>query len=311
MPAQPATSAVDPTCPFTYSAGLASGLTPGTLRGPRFRRILYGVYVQADAPRRPLERVTAALLLHPDRSFASHTSAARVYDLPVPRHLTDEHVTVMAPELRRAVRGVRSHVASGPGATVRLRGFRVSAPTQLFLEMATLLDLVDLVVLGDALVRSRRAAPQELVQAAAVHAGRHARLARRAASHVRAGVDSPMETRLRMLLVLAGLPEPEVNHEVYDSHGRLLLRFDLCYPAWRLIVEFDGRQHRADLDQWDRDQERDDYFDEHGWRIVRVFSRGIYREPEKTVLRVHRALVAQGYPRLRRPGEEWRRHFPT
>ena len=41
--------------------------------------------------------------------------------------------------------------------------------------------------------------------------GRGAKLARRAARFVRDGVDSAMETRLRMLLVLAGLPAPEVN----------------------------------------------------------------------------------------------------
>ena len=41
--------------------------------------------------------------------------------------------------------------------------------------------------------------------------GRGCRLARRAASLAREGVDSPQETRLRLLLVLAGLPEPRVN----------------------------------------------------------------------------------------------------
>jgi hypothetical protein len=33
----------------------------------------------------------------------------------------------------------------------------------------------------------------------------------------RNGVDSPMESRLCMLLVLAGLPEPFVNHALRDE----------------------------------------------------------------------------------------------
>jgi hypothetical protein len=57
-----------------------------------------------------------------------------------------------------------------------------------------------------------------------------ARLARRVAGLVRKGVDSAMETRLRLLIVLAGLPEPEVNVIVRDENGDWELRFDLCYP---------------------------------------------------------------------------------
>jgi hypothetical protein len=90
-----------------------------------------------------------------------------------------------------------------------------------------------------------------------------------------------METRLRMLIVLAGLPEPRVNHVVRDAHGVVLLRFDLSYPGLRIVVEYDGRQHRDDLDQWDHDLDRKDWFDAEGWLHVPVFSRGIYRDPRR------------------------------
>ncbi len=49
-----------------------------------------------------------------------------------------------------------------------------------------------------------------------------------------------METRLRLLLVLAGLPEPTVNVIVRGPDGEWLRRFDLCYPIFRLVVEYDG-----------------------------------------------------------------------
>jgi len=48
---------------------------------------------------------------------------------------------------------------------------------------------------------------------------------------VRIGVDSPLETRLRLLIVLAGLPEPKVNHQLRDQHGDVVMRFDLSYPS--------------------------------------------------------------------------------
>ena len=82
-----------------------------------------------------------------------------------------------------------------------------------------------------------------------------------------------METRLRMLIVLAGLPEPTIDHRILDRDGRVLYRFDLSYAELRIVVEYDGRQHRADLDQWDHDTDRQDWFDAHGWLHVAVFSR--------------------------------------
>ena len=51
------------------------------------------------------------------------------------------------------------------------------------------------------------------------------RLALRAAGLVREGVDSPMETRVRLLIVLAGLPEPSVNHIVRAEDGSWRMRF--------------------------------------------------------------------------------------
>jgi len=306
-----ATPAFDLTQPFTRAAGLEAGLSWGVLKGPLFRKVLHGVYISARAPRRELERLEAALLIHPAGAYATHTSAARVYGLPVPSRLTDEHVTVFHRKDRRSPRGVRSHLAPELARVVSMHGVPVSSPEQLFIQLAGLLNLVELVVVGDALVRWHPITPAALVQAAAASHDRHARAARRAASYVRPDVDSPMETRLRMLIVLAGLPEPVVNFKVLCADGRLRYRFDLSYPDLKLIVEYDGRQHRDDFDQWDRDIERDDWFDHAGWMIVRVFARGIYKEPGKTVDRVRKALLSLGGEVPRRLSEDWRPFFPT
>ena len=313
MPAQPATSAVDPTCPFTYSAGLASWTHPRhaartALPSDPARRLRRG----GCAPPSPRTRDRGAAA--PSRPFVrephERRPGLRAAAPPAPdRRARDRHwrpsyvvqCAVSGPTWRPA-----QAPRSGSGASASAR------PPSCSWRWRHCLDLVDLVVLGDALVRGRRAAPAELVQAAAVHAGRHARLARQAASHVRAGsrlsdgdaaahaAGAGRAARAR------GQPRGLRQSRPPAAPVRPLLPGVAAHRD-----EYDGRQHRADLDQWDRDQERDDYFDEHGWRIVRVFSRGIYRDPEKTVLRVHRALVAQGCPRLRRPSDEWRRHFPT
>lgn len=297
--------------PFTRADAVAAGIDPRLLRGKRFRRIFKGVYISTDVPPSPLHRVEAAVVLHPDGAFASHVSAARVYDAPVP-HFADEHVTVFEAKDRRPRAGIRCHVA--PASTrVRVhRGVRVSAPIPMFVELASMLSLVDLVVVGDNLVRRKAFTPEELVAACDRSADPHAHEARRAARLVRAGVDSPMETRLRLLIVLAGLPEPMVNHEILDGSGRVVRRFDLAYPHLRLIVEYDGRQHAEDPEQYDWDRDRREELDEWGWRVIVVTAKGIYREPEQTLCRVARALRSRGATGIRtRFDEGWRVHFPA
>ena len=120
-----------------------------------------------------------------------------------------------------------------------------------------------------------------------------------------------METRLRLLIVLAGLPEPAINHKIYRRDGSVRYRFDLSYPGFRVLVEYDGRQHRDDLDQWDADVERQDWFDHNGWMRVPVFSRGIYRRPDKTIERIAAALRSRGARLPRRLSDEWRPYFPV
>lgn len=44
---------LDPTLPFTRADGLAAGITPAVLRGPRYRKLGRGVYVDAAVPLTP------------------------------------------------------------------------------------------------------------------------------------------------------------------------------------------------------------------------------------------------------------------
>jgi hypothetical protein len=305
----PSTTAIDLCRPFTRRQALTAGLTDAMLRGPRFRRLYRNAYIRSDVVVWPTLYVEAALLLHPASAFVSHHSAARLYGLPVPDS-HQVHVSVFEKADRRRRDGIRHHLATPETAVTTHLGHRVSSPTQLFLEMAGCLHLVDLVVLGDAMVRRGLVTLHRLRQAAADSAMRGSRLARRAVSFVREGVDSPMESRLRMLLVLAGLPEPEVNVVVRRADGSVMLRLDLAYPHLKLVVEYDGQQHRQDLDQWARDISRADWFDDGEWRVIKVISRGVFRRPDETIRRVHRALVSRGCADLPRDlSDEWRAYF--
>lgn len=300
---------LDTSQPFTRADALEAGITAATLRGPRFRRLGYGLYVDSSIAPTPMHAARAVLYGYDDRAHASHATAARLHGLPIPA-MADEHISVATAAHRKARAGARVHVSRG-AEVVEVNGVRVSSPRQTFLDLAGILELVDLVVLGDAIVRQTMLTAAQLVEFCASASGRSAASARRAASLVRDRVDSPMETRLRLLLVLAGLPEPEVNKTIRTEHGDPLRRYDLCWPSVKVIVEYDGRPHIERVEQWESDLDRREAIDNDAWRIIVVTSRGIYREPGRTVDRVWRVLVSRGLAAVpRRPSNDWRAHFP-
>jgi hypothetical protein len=233
------------------------------------------------------------MLTLPDRAAASHTSAAAVFEVPVPA-VSEVHVVVRRGWLESRIDGIRVHEARGPRDIVDHRGYKVTSPARTFVDLADLLTLVDLVVVGDAMVRSGLCTPEQLQEEARSARTRHVRLARRAASLVRARVDSPMETRLRLLLVLAGLPEPGTNLDVLDAGDRWVARPDLSYADVRIAIEYDGRHHAEDAGQWEHDIDRREAYDRNGWRVVVVTARQLLRRPASVLRRVAHALRERG-----------------
>lgn len=284
---------------------MAAGHTDDRLRRSHIA-LFRGVHVDRAVPLTLQVRIEAALLVVTPGSHVSHHTAATLWGAIVPTH-PDIHVS--SPRNRTRRDGITAHRLKDGQEVVRFRGLRVTSPVQTFLDLAHCLTLVDLVVLGDSLVRRRRTTPEQLVSATRRHHGPYSRLARQAAALVRAGVDSAMETRLRLLIVLAGLPEPEVDHRVYDHDGALLRRHDLSYLPYRLIIEYDGRQHAESEEQWLSDIGRDEALDDEQIRRLVIVSRDIYSTPADTLARITRAMRNAGMPVPGLRGE-WRRHFP-
>ena len=161
------------------------------------------------------------------------------------------------------------------------------------------------------MVRQRFFTTESLVRHCAQVRHEAASRARQAAAYVRRDVDSPMETRLRLLLVLGGLPEPRVNLTVRDEVGEVIRKYDLSYPAVKVAVEFNGRVHVLVPGAWETDLERRGAIDDSQWRLLPVIGSGVHATPEQTLRRVHRVLLARGLPGVPlRLGDEWRAHFP-
>lgn len=296
---------------LSRSAARGLGIPATTLAGPAFQKLFYDAYVPAGQKVTLLLRARTALSLVPEATRVSHHSAVVLWGGVAP-DTSDVHLSTSSRGHRSARRGIVCHLADPATPSTRHRGVAISTPTQAFLELAaTGVSLVDLVVAGDSLVKATRVAPQTFAAAAGEWTGHRARLAREAARLVRQGVDSPMETKLRLLIVFAGLPEPRVNVILRDADGNWLCRFELGYEEWQLAVEYDGRQHADDDEQWGHDIDRRELLDTLRWRTLTVRSGGIYRDPERTLRRVRTALVEQGATGLpKRFATEWTRHFP-
>jgi very-short-patch-repair endonuclease len=98
-----------------------------------------------------------------------------------------------------------------------------------------------------------------------------------------------METRMRVPLVLAGIP-PEVQHVVVVNGRRY--RLDLAYPELRIAVEYDGEEHRTQA-RARRDLVREADLASAGWRILRFDAAVVMRRPHQIVAEVQAELAAR------------------
>src|SRR5437763_2529072 len=89
-----------------------------------------------------------------------------------------------------------------------------------------------------------------------------------------------METRLRLLLVRAGLPRPQAQAELRDERGHLVARADLYYPSHRLAIEYGGGTHRERLVADNRRQNR---LLAAGFRLLRFTAADLDARPDAIV----------------------------
>jgi hypothetical protein len=253
--------------PFRVSEAVAAGIPRSRLTRADLSAPIHGVRAPAD---QPISRVEAvALVLRPDQFF-SHLTAARLWGAPLPGPIDDElvHVTSAngSPIMRRPQ--VVPHRSRSSVSDIRVhRGLRISDPSRSWYECAGIVSFEDLVVVGDYFVGPSGLATIDDLASAIPPGGRHARAARAALELIRPGVESPMESRMRLRLVQAGFPEPSVNVDVSAPDGTFLGRVDLAWPEHRIAFEYDGDHHR-ERSTFHHDQRRSNGFSVHGWIVV-------------------------------------------
>ncbi|MFD7310681.1 endonuclease domain-containing protein [Promicromonospora sp. NPDC059942] len=281
---------------FTVSEAPDLDISPHLLRSGRFAVPTSGVRID-DADPSLIDHCRAiARVVHPNAVFA-RTTALRLLGVDLPWQLADDqaiHVVTPRRGERAQRHAITAHFCGQKQLDVVDRfGLRITSAPQTWLQVAHGLDRDSLVGLGDAM--TRRKGPATTVPALGhlmreTFKMRGLALCREAVDLVRPGTDSPMETRLRLIIVDAGLPEPAVNVPARDAAGQFLALPDLSYPELKIAIEYDGDHHRTDAETWRRDVERRQRLEDAGWLIITATADDVIRHPARLIARIRAAL---------------------
>lgn len=296
---RPFTSVPEPFCsrPFRVDEALLAGLAPKIIDGAQFWSPARGVRVPCTLADTLETRCAALRLVMPELAAFSHETAALLCNLPAPRFDDKVDIIVEPGGVVPNIDGVDGHTGLLSADVTKLGDLRVVHPERTFFDLAQTLTLTELVILGDAIARHWSTPEALTMRAASMKRRRGIVKARKALSLIRADVDSPPETRVRLMLVWAGLPCPEVNLNVFDRAGGWVARPDLSYPELKIAIEYDGDHHRTDKRQWRRDRARDQNLRDDGWIVITLTADDIFRTPDQTVARIRRAIVSRVHAR--------------
>jgi very-short-patch-repair endonuclease len=277
---------MDLTQPFRGSLAVAAGLvTPAMLRGPRFRRLFPDVYVLASVPVTLALRSRAAHLLANGKGVLAGYSAAELLNAScgpadAPAELVLPHRMRSRPDL-----WVRQELLL-PDEIQLVGDIAVTTPLRTAYDLGRRAPLVEAVAAMDALAHAAGFNPADVLMLLRRHLG--ARGSAQLPQVVELSdrrADSPMESRIRVALRLGGLPLPVLQHPVGPYE------LDLAYPAVRIAVEYNGRDH-LEPDQALHDLRREAYLTREGWIVLRFGAYEVMYRPGRIAAQVRAQLVA-------------------
>lgn len=277
------------------------GVSPSAARSRqgvgRMLRVHRGVYMHGAAPLTAKGLWMAAVLACGPRAALSHRSCGALWDLRGSSGTTID-VTV-ATRAGRCRRGLRIHGSRLSADEITSHeGIPCTSVARTLLDLAAVLDRRGL---ERAVERSEILGIFDLKAVAALlerHRGR------RGAGRLQAVVGdfdtaillarSELEVRFLRLARGAGLPPPIVNGRI--EVGGMTPEVDFHWPAWRLVVEVDGRRYHRTNRARAEDARRDRALTAAGWTVVRATWAEVVDAPEALILRL-RGLLSPSGPR--------------
>lgn len=224
------------------------GLTRQQLRGKSWTRVGYGLYAPSNQPADRVSLLAAVARGLPDQAAFSGRTAAWMLGLDVePLSPLDVTVPPGCGVSHAAGASVRRAQLDDADVVVRY-GLRTTSIGRTLCDLAWRLQLTEAVAVADMALYAKTIRAADL--AAWIDRNRGTKGIRRlqiVAGLADGRAQSPMESRLRMLLMDAGLPRPESQVPIFDVNGHFVARVDLYFADARLAIEYDRATHRDSL----------------------------------------------------------------
>ncbi|HJQ04868.1 MAG TPA: type IV toxin-antitoxin system AbiEi family antitoxin domain-containing protein [Nocardioides sp.] len=270
--------------PFTSSDLARIGLTRAALRRlvaqGVVRRVVRGVYAAADLGDDVAVRASAIALLLGEGHVACDRTAAWLHGLDLYPYSGHD----VAPVVEMCVGpGRGASIGSGigghrrdllPGEVTEVHGVAVTTPLRTALDLACVLERRDAMAALDAFRRRFGLSRAELAGALRSRfTGRRGVVqARNLVEHSDPRAESMRESWVRITIIDAGLPAPDLQVWVVDD-GVPRYRLDLAYRRRKVAVEYDGEDgHLQTEEQIEDDEARRAWLRARGWVVIVVRS---------------------------------------
>ena len=294
--------------PFTLAEARESAISYAKLRHADVVALSRGIKSLRNDGDVPLALVTRPYTLVTGYSAASHATAFTIWAFPGFLPGANDaaiHISRQFPHTTPRRIGVHGHRTQFfNDEVIQFHGLWITTRVRTWLDCSRAMSVDELVVVADHLVRQPRpefegrTEPYATLEDLALILDRHKgtpgiQKARLALTCARIGSDSAPETRLRLALLRAGLPEPNLNVPVHLAEG-VVRTPDQSYPEFKVAVEYDGLSH-SEQDQVVRDVAREEDYSSAGWVQVRITKRHMANDARAAVSKVRRALYDRGW----------------
>jgi hypothetical protein len=279
--------------PFLGQEAVATGEISSRDLRTLYRSVYRNVYIPNSAVLTAADRARAAWLWCGGEATLTGLSAAAVHGSKwIDANLAAE---ICRPD-RRHPPGIKVRTFKlSPDDVCWLDDMRLTTPERTAFDIGRMLLPDRSIPILDALVQATKLKVDDVLALAKNRPGVHGR--RRlgtALALVDGGAESPQETRVRLVLVRAGLPPPRTQICFRDERGGVRIRVDMGWPEWKVAVEYDGVQHWDDARQRSWDIDRIAILESLGWVVVRV-SADMLSRPHVIIERVADKLRRAGW----------------
>ncbi|KQO96801.1 endonuclease domain-containing protein [Leifsonia sp. Leaf264] len=289
---------------FTVKEAATEGLSRARLRPSDLVSPFHGTRIPARVQLDLLARSELAMRILPEGAFMIGATAALLWRMPLPHAVAAQvetalDVAVTPPRAAPRRNGIRGRQISIDRAElVSIGTVRLTSAARTWCDLSPMLELPDLVAVGDHLIRRRSPTCTRAVLAGAVDAFGRRRgraLLERALPLLSDRSESPPESVLRVVLTTAGLPSLLANVDIVDENGRFVARVDLLFAEYPIVLEYEGDHHR-DKAQWRRDMTRIAEIESLGYTVIRVNADDLV-DVAGLIRRIERQLLTRGWRR--------------